>query len=112
MSDSFADLWNTTTPLPAKPKPQSLKYRGRDIPTRTSASKSSAITGDLLLLDDDDFMGRIGNQKYGFPQGKDFSDNVDRTGTRHDEDDILGLGDLSKPVTSKVFLFIFFSNWK
>ena len=29
MSDSFADLWNTSAPLPAKPKPQTLTLAAR-----------------------------------------------------------------------------------
>jgi hypothetical protein len=29
MSDSFADLWNTSAPLPAKPKPQNLTLAAR-----------------------------------------------------------------------------------
>jgi hypothetical protein len=35
MSDSFADLWNTSAPLPAKPKPQTLTLAARLAEERT-----------------------------------------------------------------------------
>lgn len=78
MSDSFADLWNTSAPLPAKPKPQTLTLAARlaeernrhrasavdlqsqkapDVSHATWAGLDSLDSGIKVKVDDDDDWG-------------------------------------------------------
>jgi hypothetical protein len=80
MSDSFADLWNTSAPLPAKPKPQTLTLAARlaeerkrqpattitvglqsqktpDVSHATWAGLDSLDSGIKVRVDDDDDWG-------------------------------------------------------
>jgi hypothetical protein len=79
MSDSFADLWNTSAPLPAKPKPQTLTLAARlaeerkrqpatttvdlqsqkapDLSHATWAGLDSLDSGIKVRVDDDDDWG-------------------------------------------------------
>jgi hypothetical protein len=46
MSNSFADLWNTSAPLPAKPKPQTLTLAAR-LAEESDKRHRAATTVDL-----------------------------------------------------------------
>ena len=43
MSDSFADLWNTSAPLPTKPKPQTLTLAARLAEERNKRHRVTAV---------------------------------------------------------------------
>ena len=126
MSDSFADLWNTSAPLSAKPKPQTLTLAARlaeekkphrvttvdlqphkapDVSHATWAGLDSLDGGFKVKVDDDDDWGLrdFGHQTLNSSARLHLLDNdndhdnlLGGAGNHEDEEDILGM--LSKPV--------------